>query len=352
MAASSALVSESSGSARPSAMAASRLRRRPTMGDSTPALRPRSSSRSTQRMRVFVRGRWVRGYLRGLDAPCERAGRRPPAVSTPAGRNAFPADPGRGRVPSKPKGAAQPLPRAKARPPVATPDTPLRCKSWRTEAILRMLENNLHNAEDPARLVVYGGTGKAARNPKALAAIKAGLQALGDDETLLVQSGKPVAIFRTWPQAPRVLIANSHLVPRWSTWEEFNRLEAEGLTMYGQMTAGSWCYIGTQGIIQGTYETFAAAGRKPCGEPKPGEGPLAGRIVLTGGLGGMGGAQPLAVTMAGGVCLAVEVDEARAQRRLDAGFLDVVAHDLPLAREMAQRAAASRSEERRLGKRG
>jgi urocanate hydratase len=206
-----------------------------------------------------------------------------------------------------------------------------------------MLENNLHNAEDPARLVVYGGTGKAARNPKALAAIKAGLQALGDDETLLVQSGKPVAIFRTWPQAPRVLIANSHLVPRWSTWEEFNRLEAEGLTMYGQMTAGSWCYIGTQGIIQGTYETFAAAGRKHFGAPKPGEGPLAGRIVLTGGLGGMGGAQPLAVTMAGGVCLAVEVDEARARRRLDAGFLGAIAHDLDLARDMAEQAAAART---------
>src|SRR5688572_6961891 len=136
-----------------------------------------------------------------------------------------------------------------------------------------MLENNLHNAEDPEALVVYGGTGKAARNPKALAAIKKSLADLGDDETLIVQSGKPVAIFRTWPQAPRVLIANSHLVPKWSTWEEFNKLEAAGLTMYGQMTAGSWCYIGTQGIIQGTYETFAAAGRTHFGEPAAGRGP-------------------------------------------------------------------------------
>ncbi|MHB1260624.1 MAG: urocanate hydratase [Thermoplasmatota archaeon] len=223
--------------------------------------------------------------------------------------------------------------RAKARPPVATPDTPLRCKSWRTEAILRMLENNLHNAEAPDSLVVYGGTGKAARNPKALAAIKSSLAQLGDDETLLVQSGKPVAVFRTWPQAPRVLIANSHLVPKWSNWEEFNKLEAQGLTMYGQMTAGSWCYIGTQGIIQGTYETFAAAGQAHF------KSDLKGRIVLTGGIGGMGGAQPLAVTMAGGVCFAVEVDEARAQRRLDAGFLDAIVHDLDLARDMAEQAA-------------
>jgi urocanate hydratase len=224
---------------------------------------------------------------------------------------------------------------AKARPPVATPDTPLRCRSWRTEAILRMLENNLHNAEDPEALVVYGGTGKAARSPRALAGIKNALAELGDDETLLVQSGKPVAVFPTWPQAPRVLIANSHLVPKWSNWEEFNKLEAAGLTMYGQMTAGSWCYIGTQGIIQGTYETFAAAGQKHF------RSSLKGRIVLTGGLGGMGGAQPLAVTMAGGVCLAVEVDEARAQRRLDAGFLGAIEHDLGLAREMAEKAAAA-----------
>ena len=225
---------------------------------------------------------------------------------------------------------------AKARPIVATPSTPLRTKSWRTEAILRMLENNLHNAEEPDKLVVYGGTGKAARDPKALAAIKDTLASLGDDETLLVQSGKPVAVFRTWPTAPRVLIANSHLVPKWSNWEEFDRLEAMGLTMYGQMTAGSWCYIGTQGIIQGTYETFAAAARKHF------RSDLAGRIVLTGGIGGMGGAQPLAVTMANGVCLAVEVDRARAERRLAAGFLDTIVDDIDLARDLAEKAKAAK----------
>ncbi len=223
-----------------------------------------------------------------------------------------------------------------ARPAVAGARTPLRCKSWRTEAILRMLENNLHNAEDPAHLVVYGGTGKAARNPKALAAIKKALIALEDDETLLVQSGKPVAIFPTWPQAPRVLIANSHLVPKWSNWEEFNKLEAAGLTMYGQMTAGSWCYIGTQGIIQGTYETFAAAARQHF------KSDLKGRIVLTGGLGGMGGAQPMAVTMNNGVSLTVEVDPVRAGRRLDAKFLDMVVEDMDLARDLAERAAAAK----------
>ncbi len=238
---------------------------------------------------------------------------------------------------------AAPVPKArpktkssKPRPPVATPETPLRAKSWRTEAILRMLENNLHNAEEPDKLIVYGGTGKAARNPKALAGLKKTLVELGDDETMLVQSGKPVAVFRTWPQAPRVLIANSHLVPKWSNWEEFDRLEAKGLTMYGQMTAGSWCYIGTQGIIQGTYETFAAAARKHF------RSDLAGRIVLTGGLGGMGGAQPLAVTMANGVCLAVEVDRARAERRLQSGFLDTIVDDQDLAVELAMQAKAAR----------
>lgn len=238
---------------------------------------------------------------------------------------------------SQPKATSKP----KARPPVANPKTPLRTKSWRTEAILRMLENNLHNAEEPDKLIVYGGTGKAARNPKALAGIKGALASLGDDETLLVQSGKPVAIFQTWPQAPRVLIANSHLVPHWSNWPEFDRLEAKGLTMYGQMTAGSWCYIGTQGIIQGTYETFAAAARKHFKDAEGRAGSLRGRIVLTGGLGGMGGAQPLAVTMANGVCLAVEVDLARAQRRLDAGFLDTIVHDADLAVELANQAKAA-----------
>lgn len=219
--------------------------------------------------------------------------------------------------------------------PVATPATPLRCKSWRTEAILRMLENNLHNAEDADQLIVYGGTGKAARNPKALKAIREALMALGDDETLLIQSGKPVAVFQTWPQTPRILMANSHLVPRWSDWEHFNTLESAGLTMYGQMTAGSWCYIGTQGIIQGTYETFAQAARTHFG-PKA---TLRHRVVLTGGLGGMGGAQPRAVTMNGGVCLAIEVDATRAERRRESGFLDVIAPNLTMGRELAERAA-------------
>ncbi len=223
------------------------------------------------------------------------------------------------------------------RPPV-TSGPKLRCKSWRTEAILRMLENNLHNAEEPDKLIVYGGTGKAARNPKALAAIQSALKTLGDDETLLIQSGKPVAVFPTWPQAPRVLIANSHLVPHWSTWEEFNKLEAKGLTMYGQMTAGSWCYIGTQGIIQGTYETFAAAARTHFGPAAT----LSGRIVLTGGLGGMGGAQPLAVTMNGGACLAIEVDPARAQRRLDSGFINQMAGSLTEGRKLVEEAAKAK----------
>lgn len=220
-------------------------------------------------------------------------------------------------------------------PPVATAETPLRCKSWRTEAILRMLENNLHNAEEPDKLIVYGGTGKAARNPAALQAIKDALVALEDDETLLIQSGKPVAVFPTWPQAPRILMANSHLVPHWSNWEEHRRLEAEGLTMYAQMTAGSWCYIGTQGIIQGTYETFVAAGQSHYGSD------LRGRVVLTGGLGGMGGAQPLAVTMAGGACLAVDVDEARARRRLEAGFVHELTHDLQEAMDKTNAWAAA-----------
>ncbi|HWR27488.1 MAG TPA: urocanate hydratase, partial [Candidatus Thermoplasmatota archaeon] len=190
----------------------------------------------------------------------------------------------------------------------------LRCKGWKQEAILRMLENNLENAEKPEDLIIYGGTGKAARNWKCYDAIVDALKNLGHDETLLVQSGKPVAIFRTWTTAPRVLMANSNLVPHWSTWEQFRKLEQLGLTMYGQMTAGSWCYIGTQGIIQGTYETFAACARKHF------KSTLTGKIVLTGGLGGMGGAQPLAVTMNQGVCLAVECDEKRIDRRIKAGF--------------------------------
>ncbi len=197
--------------------------------------------------------------------------------------------------------------------------TELNARSWATEAPLRMLLNNLDRevAEKPEELVVYGGSGKAARSHDALRAIVRSLLELDDDETLLVQSGKPVAVFRTTSFAPRVLIANSLLVPHWATWEEFRRLEAEGLTMFGQMTAGSWIYIGTQGILQGTYQTFAAAGEKHFGSAS-----LAGRTILTAGLGGMGGAQPLAATLAGAATLCVEVDPARLERRLATRYLD------------------------------
>jgi urocanate hydratase len=198
----------------------------------------------------------------------------------------------------------------------------LTCKGWRQEAILRMLQNNLENAEKPEELIIYGGTGKAARSWDCYDAIVKSLADLEDDETLLVQSGKPVGVFRTHRLAPRVLIANSHLVPHWSTWEVFHELEAKGLTMYGQMTAGGWAYIGTQGILQGTYETFAACARQSFG------GTLKGRLVLTGGLGGMGGAQPLAVTMNGGVCLAVECDRTRIERRVSTGYCDILMEDL------------------------
>ena len=197
--------------------------------------------------------------------------------------------------------------------------TELNARSWSTEAPLRMLLNNLDPevAERPEELVVYGGSGKAARNHDALRAIVRTLLTLGEDETLLVQSGKPVGVLRTHPGSPRVLIANSLLVPRWATWDEFRRLEAEGLTMFGQMTAGSWIYIGTQGILQGTYQTFAAAGEQHFGTAD-----LSGRTILTAGLGGMGGAQPLAATLAGGVILCVEVDPARIERRHETGYLD------------------------------
>ena len=205
---------------------------------------------------------------------------------------------------------------------VAARGTALRCKGWRQEAILRMLENNLENAEKPDELVIYGGTGKAARSWDAFHRIVQSLKELEGDETLLVQSGKPVAVFRTTANSPRVLIANANLVPRWSTWEHFYELEKLGLTMYGQMTAGGWSYIGSQGIVQGTYETFAACARQNFG------GSLAGRLVLTGGLGGMGGAQPLAVKMNGGVCLAVEVDESRIRRRMETKYVDHLIRDL------------------------
>jgi urocanate hydratase len=195
----------------------------------------------------------------------------------------------------------------------------LNARSWQTEAPLRMLLNNLDPdvAEHPERLVVYGGSGRAARSHEALRAIVRTLLRLGDDETLLVQSGKPVGVFRTHEGAPRVLIANSLLVPRWATWETFRRLETEGLTMFGQMTAGSWIYIGTQGILQGTYQTFAAAAETHFGSPD-----LAGRTILTAGLGGMGGAQPLAATMCGAAMLCVEVDPSRIERRLETRYLD------------------------------
>ncbi|MBN2171062.1 MAG: urocanate hydratase [Candidatus Krumholzibacteriota bacterium] len=202
--------------------------------------------------------------------------------------------------------------------------TALNCRGWLQEAALRMLMNNLDPevAEIPEELVVYGGRGKAARDWDSFRAIVAALQELADDETLLVQSGKPVGIFRTHADAPRVLIVNSQLVPAWATWEHFWELEKRGLMMYGQMTAGSWIYIGTQGILQGTYETLAEAARQHFG------GSLKGTLTLTGGLGGMGGAQPLAVTMNEGVALVVEVDEARIDRRLEHRYLDVKSADL------------------------
>jgi len=208
------------------------------------------------------------------------------------------------------------------------------CKGWPQEAAMRMLMNNLDPevAERPEDLVVYGGTGRAARSWEAFDAIVRELRHLEGDQTLLVQSGKPVGVFDTHEWAPRVLISNSMLVPEWATWDEFRRLEAMGLTMYGQMTAGSWIYIGTQGILQGTYETFAAIARKRFG------GSLAGTITLTAGLGGMGGAQPLAVTLNGGVAVCVEVDEERIARRLEHRYLDVRARDLDHALELASQA--------------
>ncbi len=234
-------------------------------------------------------------------------------------------------------------------PPAPTGPRPLRaprgprlsCKGWVQEAALRMLLNNLDPevAEDPDHLVVYGGSGKAARTWHDLDTILASLRKLEGDETLLVQSGRPVGVFRSHDMAPRVLIANSLLVPKWATWEEFRRLEEMGLTMFGQMTAGSWIYIGTQGILQGTYETFAACGRRHFGER--GEAPpLAGKLVVSGGLGGMGGAQPLAATMNGAAFLAAEVDEERIHRRIQTGYLDRVEHDIDRAIDSAQAARA------------
>ncbi len=224
------------------------------------------------------------------------------------------------------------------RPPLRAPrGTTLNARSWQTEAPLRMLLNNLDPevAERPEDLVVYGGTGRAARSWEALDAITDTLKGLADDETLLVASGKPVGVFRTHEWAPRVLIANSNLVGDWATWPEFRKLEAQGLIMYGQMTAGSWIYIGTQGILQGTYETFGAVARKRFG------GTLAGTLTLTGGCGGMGGAQPLAVTLNEGAVLVVDVDEARLARRVQHGYLDeyTVDYDTAVRRALAAKQA-------------
>jgi urocanate hydratase len=212
--------------------------------------------------------------------------------------------------------------------------TEISCKGWHQEAALRMLMNNLDEevGEKPEELIVYGGSGKAARNWECYHAIVAALRALGNDETLLVQSGKPVGVFKTTEEAPRVLISNAMLVPAWATWEHFWELEGKGLIMFGQMTAGSWIYIGTQGILQGTYETFAEAARRHFG------GSLRGRVVLSAGLGGMGGAQPLAVTMNEGVCIIVEVDRERVQKRLKTEYCETLARDLDEALELAEEA--------------
>ena len=249
----------------------------------------------------------------------------------------------RRRIRHRPLGLNSLLPKGSnamegARPVRAPRGTTLSAKSWATEAPLRMLMNNLdpENAERPDDLVVYGGTGRAARDWRSFDAMVRTLRDLEADETMLVQSGRPVGVMRTHEWAPRVLIANSNLVPDWATWPEFRRLEQQGLTMYGQMTAGSWIYIGTQGIVQGTYETFAAVAEKRFG------GTLAGTLTLTGGCGGMGGAQPLAVTMNEGVCLIVDVDRARLQRRVDHRYLDEIADDLDSAVEKALRAKADR----------
>src|SRR5881398_779368 len=212
------------------------------------------------------------------------------------------------------------------------------CKGWHQEAAMRMLMNNLdpNVAENPDKLIVYGGTGRAVRSWEAFDAIVRSLRALENDETLLVQSGKPVGVFRTHDEAPRVLIANSNLVGHWSNYAEFNRLERMGLTMYGQMTAGSWIYIGSQGIVQGTFETFAAAGRKHFG------GSLEGKFVVTGGLGGMGGAQPLAATLNGAVFLGIEVDPARIERRVQTGYCDRMARTLDEALDICDDAREQR----------
>src|SRR3954469_541325 len=227
------------------------------------------------------------------------------------------------------------------RPVRAPRGTELSALGWQQEAALRMLQNNLDPevAEHPDKLVVYGGTGKAARDWRSFDAMVRTLQTLKQDETMLVQSGRPVGVMQTHEWAPRVLIANSNLVGDWANWEEFRRLEQLGLTMYGQMTAGSWIYIGTQGILQGTYETFSAVAAKKF------NGTLAGTLTVTGGCGGMGGAQPLAVTLNGGVCLVVAVDPARLHRRVEQRYLDEVATDLD---DALRRCLAAKAEKRPL----
>src|SRR5437764_1616904 len=211
-------------------------------------------------------------------------------------------------------------------------------KSWLTEAALRMIQNNLDPevAENPKELVVYGGIGRAARNWECFDAILEALRSLEDDESLLIQSGKPVGVFKTHVDAPRVLIANSNLVPKWATWDHFNELDRKGLMMFGQMTAGSWIYIGSQGIVQGTYESFAEAGRQHCG------GQLSDKWILTAGLGGMGGAQPLAATMAGASMLAIECQQSRIEMRLKTRYLDVQAQDIDQALSLIDEACAAR----------
>src|ERR1051325_7363199 len=218
----------------------------------------------------------------------------------------------------------------------------LRCKGWRQEGALRMLMNNLDPevAERPDELIVYGGTGRAARDWPSFDAIVRSLQGLSDDETLLVASGKPVGIFRTHPDGPRVLIANANLVGHWSNFEEFTRLEKMGLTMYGQMTAGSWIYIGSQGIVQGTYETFASVARRHFG------GSLAGKLIVSGGMGGMGGAQPLAATLNGACFLGIDVDPVRIEKRIRTGYCDRIAMTLDEALNIVEDA---RSKARRIG---
>ena len=231
--------------------------------------------------------------------------------------------------------------------PVRAPrGTHLSCKSWQQEGALRMLMNNLDPevAEKPEDLIIYGGRGKAARNWRCFHALVASLRALENDETLLVQSGKPVGIFRTHSYAPRVLLANSNLVGHWSDWKHFDELDRAGLMMYGQMTAGSWIYIGTQGILQGTYETFAAAARKHFG------GDLSGKLIASGGMGGMGGAQPLAATLNGAAFLGIDVDPERIKRRVKTGYCDVMVNSLDEAAHLEKCCARASSHLGRIGR--